>query len=164
MRTEATGRGLVHLACHGLADQAHGNLFGALALTPGKDPLEPSDDGFLNLTEIYSLDLRGCELAILSACDTNVGVVRAGQGVASLQKALHIAGARSAVTALWEVPDEVTRMLMSDFYRRLWTQKKSKIRALWEAKKNIRDRRDARGRHRYRFRDWAGWVLTGEDG
>ena len=62
----------------------------------------------------------------LSACDTNVGERRAGQGVASLQKALQMAGARSVITSLWKVPDEATKELMLDFYRRLWVEKKPK--------------------------------------
>ena len=67
VRLNVKGREVVHLACHGLADESYGNLFGALALTPGKDAANPADDGFLTLAEIYNLDLRSCELAILSA-------------------------------------------------------------------------------------------------
>ena len=66
-----SGRRILHFACHGLVDQSHGNLFGALALTPSSDPDNPNDDGFLTLAEIYELNLDGCELAILSACNTN---------------------------------------------------------------------------------------------
>jgi len=46
--------------------------------------------------EIASLDLTQCELAVLSACDTNDGERRAGLGVASLQRALQMAGALCA--------------------------------------------------------------------
>ena len=43
-------------------------FFGALALTPGRDAkTNPSDDGFLTLAEVYELNLKGSELAILSA-------------------------------------------------------------------------------------------------
>lgn len=118
--------------------------------------------GLLTAEELATLDLSGCELAVLSACDTNVGVHRAGQGVASLQKALQMAGARSVITSLWKVPDEATKELMVDFYRRIWVQKKPKARALWEAKMRLRDARDERGLLRYRTRDWAAWVLTGD--
>src|SRR5262249_49891381 len=76
--------------------------------------------GLITAEEIAALDLSHCELAVLSACDTNVGVRRAGQGVASLQKALQMAGARSVITSLWKVPDAATSELMLDFYRRLW--------------------------------------------
>jgi len=117
--------------------------------------------GLVTAQEIAALDLSNCELAVLSACDTNVGVRRAGQGVASLQKALHMAGARSVITSLWKVPDEATKDLMIDFYRRLWVEKKPKHQALWEAKNKLRDARDERGRPKYTTRDWAAWVLTG---
>ncbi len=117
--------------------------------------------GLITAEEIASLDLSHCELAVLSACDTNVGVRRAGQGVASLQKALHMAGARSVITSLWKVPDEATKELMLDFYRRLWVEKKSKSAALWAAKMKIRGAKDENGKPKYRTRDWAAWVLTG---
>ena len=118
--------------------------------------------GLITAEELSTLDLSGCELAVLSACDTNVGERRAGQGVASLQKALHMAGARTVITSLWKVPDEATRELMLDFYRRIWIEKKPKGVALWEAKTKLRSAKDERGTRLYSTRDWAAWVLTGD--
>ncbi|MBK7875964.1 MAG: CHAT domain-containing protein [Planctomycetes bacterium] len=120
--------------------------------------------GLITAQEIAALDLTHCELAVLSACDTNVGVRerRAGQGVASLQMALQMAGARSVITSLWKVPDEATKELMLDFYRRLWVEKKPKWQALKEAKRKLRDAKDEHGDPKYTLRDWAAWVLTGE--
>jgi CHAT domain-containing protein len=118
--------------------------------------------GVMTAEELSALDLRGCELAILSACETNAGCLRAGQGIASLQQALHTAGARSAVTSLWKVPDAATRKLMEEIYRRIWVLKEPKARALREAKRRLREERDAKGTPRHRLRDWAGWVLTGD--
>ena len=118
--------------------------------------------GLITAEEIGALDLTNCELAVLSACDTNVGLRRAGQGVASLQKALHMAGARSVITSLWKVPDEATKDLMLDFYRRLWVEKKPKWQALWEAKMKLRDAKDQKGEVRYSVRDWAAWMLSGD--
>ena len=37
--------------------------------------------GLVTAEEIAGWDLVDCELAVLSACDTNVGIRRAGQGV-----------------------------------------------------------------------------------
>jgi CHAT domain-containing protein len=118
--------------------------------------------GVMTAEELASLDLSGCELAVLSACETNVGVRRGGQGIASLQQALMAAGVRTAVTSLWKVPDEATRELMVDFYRRLWVQKKPKAQALWEAKQMLRRKLDAGGKPVHATRDWAAWVLSGE--
>ncbi|MFN0009169.1 MAG: CHAT domain-containing protein [Planctomycetota bacterium] len=119
--------------------------------------------GLLTADELSTLDLSNCELAVLSACDTARGEMRrAGQGIASLQKALQIAGARSVVTSLWRVPDEATKELMLDFYRCVWVEKKPKWQALWEAKTRLRDAKDEQGRPKYTLRDWAAWVLTGE--
>ena len=139
-------------------------LLCGLALTGANRPPDELGRiaGILTAAEIATWDLSACELAVLSACDTNVGVTRAGQGVASLQMALHMAGARSVITSLWKVPDEATRELMVDFYRRLWLGGRTKSRALWEAKMNLRAARDPQGRLLYAPRDWAGWVLSGE--
>jgi CHAT domain-containing protein len=118
--------------------------------------------GLVTAEELSALDLTNCELVVLSACDTNVGERRAGQGVASLQMALQMAGARSAITSLWKVPDEATRELMTDFYRRIWVEKKPKGQALWEAKMRLREAKDESGNAKYTTRDWAAWILTGD--
>ncbi len=118
--------------------------------------------GLVTADELAALDLSRCELAVLSACDTNVGERRAGQGVASLQRALQMAGARTVITSLWKVPDEATRDLMLDFYRRIWVEKTPKGRALWAAKTKLRETKDEQGQPVYSTRDWAAWVLTGD--
>ena len=76
--------------------------------------------GILTAEELAGIDLSDCELAVLSSCETNVGLRRAGLGIQSLQSALHTAGARTAITSLWQVPDEATRELMERFYTYLW--------------------------------------------
>src|SRR5262249_59282303 len=95
VRYNVGGRRIIHLACHGLTDQKYGNFFGALALTPGpRAASDPADDGFLTLPEIYELDLKSCELAILSACQTNYGPQQKGEGVWALSRRFLLACAR----------------------------------------------------------------------
>jgi len=118
--------------------------------------------GFITAEEIADLDLLRCELAVLSACETSAGVPRSGQGLASIQRAFHMAGARTVIASLWSVPDEAARELMADFYRRIWVEGIPKHRALWEAKRAMARRADEKGAPRFSPRDWAGWVLTGE--
>jgi len=111
--------------------------------------------GILTAEELCSLDLSQCELAVLSACETNVGIRRAGQGIQSLQSALYAAGARTSITSLWKVDDAATRRLMEAFYDNLWIQGMGKAEALWQAKLTLRDEGDPPAH-------WAGWVLTGD--
>ncbi|MBX9792246.1 MAG: tetratricopeptide repeat protein [Pirellulales bacterium] len=91
------------------------------------------DDGILTALEVGNLDLRGTELAVLSACETGLGAVAGGEGVLGLQRAFQIAGTRTTVTSLWKVHDDATRVLMTEFYKNLWQRKLSKLEALREA-------------------------------
>ena len=127
-----------------------------LALAGARGPADSRGQrrGIFTAEEIAQLDLSGCYLATLSACDTSLGVRRAGQGFASLRAALQSAGARFVLTSLWRVGDQETSALMADFYRRLWVDGQDPYAALWSARIAARDRG-------VRFRDWAGWVLTG---
>jgi CHAT domain-containing protein/tetratricopeptide (TPR) repeat protein len=118
--------------------------------------------GVLTAEELAGLPLGDCELAVLSACETGLGLSRPGQGLASLQHALHVAGTRTSVAALWRVPDAPTRELMRGLYRRVWEERLPKARALWEAKRELRTRRDPGGDPLYTPRDWAGWSLVGQ--
>ncbi len=118
--------------------------------------------GVMTAEEIRAMDLTSVELCLLSACETNVGIRRGGQGIASLQTALHAAGARTAITSLWKVPDEATRKLMTEFYRRLWVLGEPKGRALWNAKQKLRQELIGKEEPVYSVRDWAGWVLSGD--
>jgi len=109
--------------------------------------------GILTAEELATLDLSNCELAVLSACETNVGKRRAGQGIQSLQTSLHAAGVRTAITSLWKVDDAATRKLFEIFYTKLWEEGLEPAEALWQAKLALRG-------EGHPLRDWAGWVLT----
>lgn len=117
--------------------------------------------GIITAEELSLLDLASCELAVLSACETNVGLVQGGQGMASLQKALHAGGARLTITSLWSVPDDATKELMEEFYRQVWAEHQPIAEALWRAKKMLREKKDARGKPAHPLLDWAGFVLVG---
>lgn len=126
VRSNISGRKIVHLACHGMTDHAYGNFFGALALTPGKQAGSNSaDDGFLTLPEIYELDMKGCELAILSACETNYGPQQQGEGVWALSRGFLVSGARRVVASNWLVDDEAGAQLIGYFCAALAEDEKS---------------------------------------
>lgn len=113
VRSKIAGRTIVHLACHGLADQTYGNFFGALALTPGPRGTSTSaNDGFLTLSEVCELDLRGNELTMLSACQTNYGPQQQGEGVWALTRGFLVAGSRRVMASNWVVDDKAAATLV----------------------------------------------------
>ena len=114
--------------------------------------------GVLTAEELAGVDLSGCSLAVLSACDTGAGIPIAGQGVNSLQSALHAAGARTVVVSLWRAFDQSARVLMDRFYANLWTRGAARVpksQALWRAKRALHDSGAA-------WEEWAGFVLSGD--
>ena len=163
VRTQIAGRRIVHLACHGLTDQRYGNFYGALALTPGDDLNDSSNDGFLTLPEIYELNLRDCELAILSACETNTGPQQKGEGVWALSRGFLVAGARRVVASNWLVDDEAAATLVSYFSTGVAEAEKQNnlagcAAALWSAKRSIR--KQTKWQSPYY---WAPFVMVGPD-
>lgn len=97
------------------------------------------DKGILVAEKISGLKLRGTELVVLSACDTGVGEVKKGEGVFGLKRAFILAGVKTLVMSLWKVPDEETKDLMIEFYKRI-ADGKGKSEALREAKLKIKEK------------------------
>ena len=94
-------------------------LRSGLALAGANARKSGEDDGILTASEVAGLDLWGTKLVVLSACQTGVGEVRAGDGVYGLRRALLLAGSESQVMSLWRVADRETRELMRAYYTRL---------------------------------------------
>ena len=106
-------------------------LLSGLVLSGANQPPQPEqDDGILTATEISFLPLAGAHLVTLSACETGLGATAGGEGLLGVQRAFQVAGARSTVASLWNVPDLATRLLMERFYRHLWEEEMSAADAL----------------------------------
>jgi CHAT domain-containing protein len=185
------GRRVVHLATHGdvlqsRCDPTAGNTRGvgalALASAPAsglaENPLlltglafaganrragsrAGQDDGILTAEEVTGLNLQGTEWAVLSACNTGAGQIKAGEGVFGLRRAFQIAGARTIIMSLWSVEDRATRIWMRDLYDARFSKHLSTADAVHEA--SLRMLQDRRAHHRSTqpfF--WAGFVAAGD--
>jgi CHAT domain-containing protein len=106
--------GFLHFATHGILG---GDLPGlsepALVMAE-----EQGEDGFLTASEARELKLNA-DLTVLSACNTGTGKYFTGEGVMGMSRSFLLAGSRSALVSLWQVPSKETEQLMILFYKHL---------------------------------------------
>ena len=74
-----------------------------------------ADDGLLQLREIRALALNADQVT-LSTCDTGNGRLLGEEGIASLERAFLLAGAKSVIASLWTADDTYTIALMKRMY------------------------------------------------
>ncbi|NEQ70120.1 MAG: CHAT domain-containing protein, partial [Symploca sp. SIO2D2] len=123
---------ILHIATHGfflssynseLEEQTYQDnpllLSGLVLAGFRKEQSGSNEDGILTAQEVSALDLVGTKLVVLSACDTGLGKLDAGEGLYSLRRALVIAGAESQLISLWKVEDNATKELMIAYYDKL---------------------------------------------
>lgn len=145
---------LLHVSTHAIADMDNPER-SRLLFSPD-EPGEPNN--YLFLKELYDLDLRGVNLATLSACDTARGRLVPGEGVQAFSRALLAAGSRSSLTTLWRVPDEPTAEFMKQFYYFLLKQHQPKAEALRLTKLAFLRSGTQLSHPKY----WAAFVLNGD--
>lgn len=150
-------------SCHGIAEteKETANLFGSLVLARPQGDVFPNDDGFLELHEIHRLSLPACELAVLSACQTNLGPELRLETGSTLARGFMAAGARRVVSSQWKVEDKSTALLVSHFFKQVADQSEqgSQINfaiALNEARRFVRNHSDFSSPYH-----WAPFVLIG---
>jgi CHAT domain-containing protein len=146
---------IVHLATHGIIDTEHPELSGIMLSM--LNSAGESQDGFLQLYDVYNLDLSGTYLVVLSACRTGLGKDVKGEGLVGLTRGFMYAGARSVVASLWKVDDRATAALMKHFYKAMLVEGLPPAAALRKAKQSMWQQERW---HAPYF--WAAFVLQGE--
>jgi CHAT domain-containing protein len=102
--------------------------------------IKEAEDGILTAEDVAGWNLSNTELVVLSACETGLGDIVTGEGVFGLRRAFVLAGAQTLVMSLWKVPDEQTKELMVDFYKRLLKEGKPRAEALREAQLAMKEK------------------------
>jgi len=142
---------IIHISTHAVVDNDNPEL---------SHIVFDIDDPYQNL---YIEEIKGlhipAEMVVLSACETGVGSITNGEGVRDMSRAFTIAGSKSALVSLWQVPDEQSATLMTSFYKEL-KNGMSRSRALSKAKRTIINQQNYSAHPYY----WAAWTLVGADG
>lgn len=152
---------IFHVATHGFykptnelkpEDEMQGNelaltqnplLRNGLLLKGAGDLLDKTDynynmeNGILTAYEAMNLNLDRTDLVVLSACETGLGELQAGEGVFGLQRAFLVAGAKILIMSMFKVDDEATQKLMLKFYQK-WLNTNNMRQSFIEAKKELR--------------------------
>lgn len=133
---------ILHLATHGVF-RADNPSFSSIKLA----------DAWLTVRDLAEI-ARGAQLVTLSACETGVNGITAGDEVIGLTRGLLGAGCSAVVASLWTVSDESTARLMERFYASLRTGEPPAV-ALRAAMLQIREQYD----HPY---FWAPFMVIGD--
>ena len=135
---------ILHISSHGeyKGDSKTGEdeamQMSVLALAGSNQTEKPEDeDGYVSAADVASMNLRQCEMAVLSACYTGVGG-QGTDGIFGLQRGFKNAGVHTLLMSLKSVSDEATFKLMASFYEGL-AKGLSKREALVKAQRYLRE-------------------------
>ena len=149
---------ILHVSSHGEydggdkineTDAMENSLLALSGANVGSDDI--LNDGIITAADVAQMNLRQCDMAVLSACNTGIG--RKGtDGIFGLQRGFKNAGVHSLLMSLKPVYDESTAKLMIAFYQGV-AQGKSKRESLLEAQNTIKAMGYKEGKY------WAPFIL-----
>ena len=142
--------GIVHFACHGTFNEQY-PMQSALLLAK-----DIENDGYLQVHEIFGLDLKGTDLVVLSACDTAISKIFGGDDLVGLSRGFIYAGAKSILSTLWEVDDMSTSIFINEFYKNWQINKMDKAAAIRKAQIYVKSLPN----YNHPFY-WASFILIG---
>jgi CHAT domain-containing protein len=149
--------GILHLATHGFPGTAEAPFDAALALATGPSGLSEDWSDALTLDRLvrrWSGKLDGCELVVLSACETNREVA-VGTGMYSLATGFFHAGAQAVLASLWRVDEQATALLMGRFFENV-----TGLRASLDADGAVEQRTGEPAAYATALREAKTWLRT----
>jgi len=152
---QSAARGkILHLASHTLINDQE-PLYSRLVFSPNE---QSEEDGLLHTYELYGMDIPA-EMVTLSACNTGLGKIKAGEGIISLARGFMYAGVSNVLMSLWAVSDRSTAQLMRYFYESL-KRGTDRAHALRKAKLRYLEQADANTAAPYY---WSAFILVSSD-
>lgn len=148
LQSTAPAYRVLHLSTHASANPQN------------QEPFIVFADTLLYLNALYGMRLPA-DLVVLSACETGLGDLAAGEGVSSLAQGFAYAGTKAMIASLWKVNDFATAYIFEHFYKNL-NKGYSAAAALALAKNTYRMDREIPNRYRSPY-FWAGFILIGND-
>lgn len=142
--------GYIHLAVHAFSSTNPDHA----SLVVLSDP-SGGEDGLIQASEIVQMRIPA-KLAVLSACETQIGPIQGEEGVSALSTAFLLAGARTVVSTLWSVDDQATLVVMKLFYKHLGNGE-SPADSMAKAKREMLLTYGSKSLPVY----WAGFVVQG---
>lgn len=144
---------LIHIATHGVYKEEKGisdteSMENSQLAFAGANL---GNEGIVTAAEVASMNLRKCDLVVLSACETGLGKL-GSDGVFGLQRGFKNAGVNTLLMSLKPVYDDSTADLMNYFYQNMATGT-SKRESLIKAQQELR----AHGYDDPRY--WAVFIL-----
>lgn len=164
-RRDAPQVAILHLATHGFLPRTAGEMTVGLAQQAGialaganSGGCSADDDGMLTASELSMLGLENTRLAFLSSCGSGLGTLVPSEGIVGLERSLRVAGCRSMVLSLWDVPDRPTQEWVERFYTHYASPGSSASAAQRKACTETLAARRSFGRSTHPFY-WGGFVV-----
>lgn len=156
---------ILHVSSHGDYDgndktsnvDAMNNSYLALSGINNIFSTDIQNDGKITAADIAQMNLRQCDMAVLSACNTGLGG-KGSDGIFGLQRGFKNAGVRSLLMSLKPVYDESTAKLMTAFYEGL-SKGKSKRQSLLDAQNAIKAMGCKDDKNYKEGKYWAPFIL-----
>ena len=131
-KVETKDYDIIHFASHGFFNDKQPMQSGLLLCK------DSGNDGYLQVHEIFNLNLANANLVTMSACSTALSKIDSGDDLVGLSRAFFYAGSPSIIATLWEIEDESTSILMNEFYRNWIIKGMKKSQALSTSQRKLK--------------------------
>lgn len=128
---------IIHLSTHGKANDKNPNQ-SWISFTQNREQLDESQ--LLYASDLYALPIQA-DLVVLSACETNKGRLRRGEGIMSFARGFSAAGVKSVLSTFWVIGEDPSLLVMKDFYEQL-NEGVAKDEALQKARLGLMENSD----------------------